>query len=74
VEEIPVNYGGFKRENDFEFSDKDGTVSELILKAGSTHIIEIPALEVPNSSLILILIHLYVSWDWFGFVISKLAI
>lgn len=46
VEEIPVNYGGFKRENDFEFSEKDGTVSELILKAGSTHIIEIPALEV----------------------------
>ncbi|KAE7996032.1 hypothetical protein FH972_000781 [Carpinus fangiana] len=46
VEEIPVNYGGFKRENDFEFSVKDGSVSELILKAGSTEIIEIPALEV----------------------------
>jgi hypothetical protein len=50
VEEIPVNYGGFKRENDFEFSSNDGRVSELILKAGSTEIIEIPALEVPNSS------------------------
>jgi hypothetical protein len=63
VEEIPVNYGGFKRENDFEFSGKEGKVSELILKAGSTEIIEIPALEVPNSSLILLLIHLHVSYD-----------
>ncbi|XP_020230791.1 patellin-4 [Cajanus cajan] len=49
IEEIPVNYGGFKRENDSEFSSQDGAVSELILKAGSTATIEIPALEVGNS-------------------------
>ncbi|OIW13924.1 hypothetical protein TanjilG_31813 [Lupinus angustifolius] len=47
IEEIPVQYGGFKRENDFEFSAQDGgAVSELTLKAGSTATIEIPASEV----------------------------
>ncbi|XP_027338260.1 patellin-4 [Abrus precatorius] len=46
IEEIPVHYGGFKRENDSDFSAQDGAVSELILKAGSTATIEIPALEV----------------------------
>ncbi|TKY72419.1 Patellin-4 protein [Spatholobus suberectus] len=49
IEEIPVQYGGFKRENDSEFSSQDGAVSELILKAGSTATIEIPALEVGNT-------------------------
>jgi ABC-type uncharacterized transport system ATPase subunit len=46
AEEIPVQYGGFKRENDFEFSSEDGEVSELVIKAGSTETIEIPAAEV----------------------------
>ncbi|CAJ1963038.1 unnamed protein product [Sphenostylis stenocarpa] len=46
IEEIPVEYGGFKRENDAEFSSQDGAVSELILKAGSTATIDIPVLEV----------------------------
>ena len=49
IEEIPLHYGGFKRENDSEFSSQDGAVSELILKAGSTATIEVPALEVGNS-------------------------
>ncbi|KAL5140798.1 Patellin-4 [Glycine soja] len=49
IEEIPVHYGGFKRENDSEFSSQDVAVSELILKAGSTATIEIPALEVGYS-------------------------
>ncbi|RDX76594.1 Patellin-4, partial [Mucuna pruriens] len=49
IEEIPVQYGGFKRENDTEFSSQDGAVSELILKAASTATIEIPALEVGNT-------------------------
>lgn len=49
IEEIPVNYGGFKRENDSEFFGQDATVSELILKAGSTATIEIPALEAGNT-------------------------
>lgn len=48
AEEIPIQYGGFKRENDTEFfSSEDGSVSELILKAGSTQTIEIDAAEVP---------------------------
>lgn len=46
MEEIPVHYGGFKRENDFEFSAQDGAVSEITLKPGSTASIEIPAQEV----------------------------
>ncbi|KAI4299772.1 hypothetical protein L6164_033199 [Bauhinia variegata] len=45
IEEIPVHYGGFKRENDFEFSYQDGTVSELTIKPGLTTTIEIPAFE-----------------------------
>ncbi|KAJ1420866.1 GOLD domain [Sesbania bispinosa] len=49
IEEIPVHYGGFKRENDSEFSTQDASVSELTLKAGSTATIEIPALEVGNT-------------------------
>ena len=47
AEEIPIQYGGFKRENDTEFfSSEDGSVSELTLKAGSTQTIEIAAAEV----------------------------
>ncbi|XP_057970668.1 patellin-4-like [Malania oleifera] len=44
--EIPVQYGGFSRVRDFEFSAADGGVSELIVKAGSTRTIEIPVHEV----------------------------
>lgn len=43
AEEIPVQYGGFKRDNDYEFTAEDGAVSEINLKAGSTASIEIPA-------------------------------
>ncbi|EEF39178.1 patellin-4 [Ricinus communis] len=46
AQEIPVQYGGFKRENDFEFSAGDDEVSELIVKAGSTETIEISTAEV----------------------------
>ena len=46
VEEIPIQYGGHKRENDYEFSSEDGVASELILKASSTATIEIPAPQV----------------------------
>uniref|UniRef100_A0A5B7BQ70 Patellin-4 n=1 Tax=Davidia involucrata TaxID=16924 RepID=A0A5B7BQ70_DAVIN len=45
AEEIPVHYGGLKRDNDSEFSTED-TVSEVAVKAGSTETIEIPAPEV----------------------------
>jgi len=43
VEEIPIQYGGLKRDSDFEFSAEDGVASELIIKAASTATIEIPA-------------------------------
>ena len=46
MEEIPVQYGGLKREEDTEFSVEDGGVSEIVFKAGSTTTIEIPAPEV----------------------------
>ncbi|ESR62076.1 hypothetical protein CICLE_v10015053mg [Citrus x clementina] len=46
AEELPVQYGGFKRENDFEFSKEGGAVSEITLKAGSTETIEIQAPEI----------------------------
>ncbi|GAV65615.1 CRAL_TRIO domain-containing protein/CRAL_TRIO_N domain-containing protein [Cephalotus follicularis] len=46
AEEIPVQYGGFKREDDFEFSSEDGAVSELAIKANSTATIEITSEEV----------------------------
>ncbi|CAK9165655.1 unnamed protein product [Ilex paraguariensis] len=42
AEEIPVHYGGLKRDNDTEFSTKDA-VSEVAVKAGSSETIEIPA-------------------------------
>ncbi|KAK9665998.1 hypothetical protein RND81_14G152200 [Saponaria officinalis] len=46
-EEIPIQYGGLKRENDLEFGgEENGSVSEIVLKPGSVETIEIPALEV----------------------------
>lgn len=46
IHEIPIQYGGLKRENDFEFSASDCEASEILLKAGSTETIEIPAVDV----------------------------
>lgn len=51
MEEIPVQYGGLKRDNDTEFSVGDGGVAEFIVKAGSTETVEIPAPEVFTSFL-----------------------
>lgn len=48
-EEIPVEYGGLKRENDPDFSTNDG-VSDVTVKAGSTETIEIPIAEVSQHS------------------------
>jgi hypothetical protein len=39
-EDIPIQYGGFKREVDEEFSDENGQVSEVTLRAGCTEILE----------------------------------
>ncbi|KAK6263582.1 hypothetical protein QUC31_011698 [Theobroma cacao] len=51
AEEVPVQYGGFKKENEFEFCGQDATVTEIIVKAGSTMTIEIPADEVGSTSI-----------------------
>ncbi|XP_059667830.1 patellin-4 [Cornus florida] len=51
IEEIPVQYGGFKRDNDFEFSNEDAEASELIVKAGSTETIELPMAEIGTTFL-----------------------
>ncbi|KAL9225622.1 hypothetical protein vseg_001524 [Gypsophila vaccaria] len=46
-EEIPIQYGGLKRENDVEFDgEENGKVTEIVLKPGCVETIEIPALEV----------------------------
>ncbi|XP_077229332.1 patellin-4-like [Tasmannia lanceolata] len=44
-ENIPVQYGGLKRENDDEFSEENERVSEKILKGGGSEIIEILVAE-----------------------------
>ncbi|XP_059660352.1 patellin-4-like [Cornus florida] len=44
-ENIPVQYGGLKREDDDEFSSDD-TVSELIVKVGAKGAIKIPMSEI----------------------------
>ncbi|TMX01676.1 hypothetical protein EJD97_023934 [Solanum chilense] len=49
IHEIPIQYGGLKRENDFEFSASDSEASEILLKAGSTETIEIPAVDVEST-------------------------
>ncbi|CAI9089554.1 OLC1v1024145C1 [Oldenlandia corymbosa var. corymbosa] len=46
IQEIPVQYGGLKRDEDFEFSTIDDEVSEIIIKAGSTETVEIPTPEI----------------------------
>lgn len=46
IQEIPIKYGGIKRENDFEFSITDAEATEVVIKAGSTETIEIPTPEV----------------------------
>ncbi|KAK8960752.1 Patellin-4 [Platanthera guangdongensis] len=41
-ENIPIQYGGFKREIDDEFSGEDGRVSETFVRGGGTTLVEIP--------------------------------
>lgn len=58
-EEIPVKYGGLKRENDPDFSTDDG-VSDATVKAGSTETIEIPA---PEAGSILVWDLTVIGWE-----------
>lgn len=53
AEEIPIEYGGLRRENDPEFSIKD-TALEVSVKAGATETIEIAAPEVIEQCLLII--------------------
>ncbi|KAK9151249.1 hypothetical protein Syun_009558 [Stephania yunnanensis] len=46
AEQVPVNYGGLKRENDSDFSIEDGPVSDFFIKGGSKETIEVPQPEV----------------------------
>jgi len=48
AEQIPVLYGGLRKENDPDFSTKDAA-SEISVKAGVTETIEIPAPEAGNT-------------------------
>ncbi|KAK4347392.1 hypothetical protein RND71_033731 [Anisodus tanguticus] len=49
IQEIPIQYGGLKREIDFEFSVSDCETKQILLKAGSTETIEIPAADVEST-------------------------
>ncbi|PIN04935.1 Phosphatidylinositol transfer protein SEC14 [Handroanthus impetiginosus] len=59
AEEIPVIYGGLRRENDPEFSIQDAA-SEVNVKAGATENIEIP---LPEAGTILIWDLTIIGWD-----------
>lgn len=43
-EELPVHYGGLRKENDTDFSTED-VVSEIFINQSSTECIQIPAPE-----------------------------
>ncbi|RWR88672.1 patellin-4 [Cinnamomum micranthum f. kanehirae] len=45
AKDIPIRYGGLKREKDDEFSNENGEISELLIKGGTTEIIELHAPE-----------------------------
>ncbi|KAL3637603.1 hypothetical protein CASFOL_018771 [Castilleja foliolosa] len=57
--EIPVEYGGLRREDNPDFSIEDAA-SEVIVRAGATGTIEIPAPEVGNTLMWEVTI---VGWD-----------
>ncbi|CAA0836571.1 Patellin-4 [Striga hermonthica] len=48
AEEIPISYGGLRMENDPDFSTQD-SAHEVVIKAGATGTVEIPAPEVGNT-------------------------
>ena len=52
LEEIPTQYGGFKRENEIVFNSENGGVSEICLKPGSTETIEIQS------------VYPFIDWIW----------
>ncbi|XP_022751614.1 patellin-4-like [Durio zibethinus] len=59
AEEIPVSYGGLKRDNDSDFSTEDHA-EEILVKASSTETIEIPA---PEAGSVLIWDLIVLGWE-----------
>ncbi|XWS27560.1 hypothetical protein CRYUN_Cryun26dG0126400 [Craigia yunnanensis] len=59
AEEIPVCYGGLKRDNDSDFFDEDHA-EEILVKASSTETIEIPA---PEAGSVLIWDLVVLGWE-----------
>ncbi|XP_047335957.1 patellin-4-like [Impatiens glandulifera] len=59
VEEIPAHYGGFKKENDSEFTSQD-EVKEIIVKAGGSETIELPT---PKEGITLVWDLTVVGWE-----------
>ncbi|XP_026395224.1 patellin-4-like [Papaver somniferum] len=62
AQQIPIRYGGMKRENDSEFSSaaEECNVTEVIVKSGSTEAIEIPA---PESGVTLLWDLIVLGWE-----------
>ncbi|XP_072970631.1 patellin-4-like [Typha angustifolia] len=44
-EDLPIQYGGFKRVDDNEFSPENGRVSEIVIKGGTVEKIVIPTVQ-----------------------------
>ncbi|KAJ4966625.1 hypothetical protein NE237_018474 [Protea cynaroides] len=51
AENIPIQFGGLKRENDSEFSVEDGIVSELLVKNGGKETVEIPVPKIGSTAI-----------------------
>ncbi|KAL5977270.1 hypothetical protein ACLOJK_021615 [Asimina triloba] len=51
AEDIPICYGGLKRENDTAFDSENGSVSECFVKSGGLEVVEISAPEVGTTLL-----------------------
>ncbi|KAJ4978394.1 hypothetical protein NE237_009174 [Protea cynaroides] len=60
AENIPIQFGGLKRENDSEFSVEDGIVSELLVKNGGKETVETPVPEIGSTAI----------WDLLGWEVS----
>ena len=47
---VPVQYGGLSRPTDSDFTGSDAKCTEMIVKPGAKHTIEIPVAEVRISN------------------------
>ncbi|KAJ4978308.1 hypothetical protein NE237_009088 [Protea cynaroides] len=51
AENIPIQFGGLKREIDYEFSVEDGIVSELLVKNRGKETVETPVPEIGSTAI-----------------------